>query len=245
MCTVSPNAGLTVRNDLRLPAEDPDYMLQGNLSWLRLESDATTIDTSSDTDDSNEGAGAPHGVRVDDDPDRLPRAWCHEAERETPEPEKHLNVRAHLSTQAHGATLGAGLSNYAPSAAHESVQQDPFHMFASLSDIACGLEVGRDILTGEMIYRKRVLELQGVNQRTFCQMIDRKCVHAVFYLGKPATDELVHLLYDGSVVLRVEGLEVVAPAAEWSDWNSWESYKADEASYTYYQTVLKTGGSFC
>lgn len=94
-CIVSPHAGFVDRSDSKFLATGFDLSEGKVLSWLRLEDDdATTIHTSSDSDELDNSEEIKDGARTrtHHDPD-LPLAWCAEAERETPEPEKPLHSK--------------------------------------------------------------------------------------------------------------------------------------------------------
>ncbi|KAH7042254.1 hypothetical protein B0J12DRAFT_702431 [Macrophomina phaseolina] len=255
-------------HDSSFPTADPDYPLEENFSWLRVEDDATSIHSSSNSDDpyddsdsavSSDNIEVQHEVGVHHNPDRMPPAWCDEAERETPEPEKPMNgevtkwkyelstyivtVGTLSSVQAHETLLGAESSSHAQSAIYQGVQQDLCHISDILSGFVWGLEFSRGMVKGEPLYRKKVLEYQEVDQENLCKLIDERRVQAIFITGQALPDWMMRSIYNDEM-LYFKKFQVIVAAAEWSDWKSWESYKADEASYKNYQAVMTKGSSF-
>lgn len=265
---VSLNASLTTvcRVLTFLAADDSGFALEDTLQYCHLEDDdattihtssdsdesgddATTIYTSSDSDKPEDDAEVQHGVRVRDDPERLPESWCEEAGRETPELEQPPQgkvirleqelsayvdtVGANTSTKAHEAIINAGACCHAQSAAQ---QQDP-----EVPSVVCGIEFSRDPETLEFLYRRKVLERKGVKQDALRELIKETRVQAVFYSGNQVPYKHVQYMYEGSVPLAGD-LEVIVTGVVWSDWiKCRECYKVDMASFKIYQELLTTG----
>ncbi|KAH7028411.1 hypothetical protein B0J12DRAFT_769117, partial [Macrophomina phaseolina] len=238
----------------------PDHSLQRDFSWLNLEhdteDDATTIYDSSEVDESgndtddtgNDATTMYEGSDLDESDhdaeilrrtmahhhsDQLPLAWRLEAERETPEREEPLNVPSTTLTTAPTARQD---SCPAHSAAPESTHQGLYIEPNSLEDLVCGIEVWHNFLKGERLYRKKNLEWCVVSHAELSNILDRKCVHMLFYgdeefqVGKFQFDPITETLKDFTVVV----------ASDWSDWKPMdgESYKADQALYDFYKNQV-------
>ncbi|EKG13595.1 hypothetical protein MPH_09257 [Macrophomina phaseolina MS6] len=157
-----------------------DYSQYKGISWFEFDdADATTIDTSVDSDEHEDDREVPRGVRAYQNDDRLPQACYGEAERERPEPERSLNVGAPLSIRAHEIPLGTKPPSDAHSTIYRGVQQELYSIFNDLEGFVCGLEYNHDIVKGKLFYRKKVLTRQKVGQRDLCKLIDEKRAQAI------------------------------------------------------------------
>ncbi|KAH7028425.1 hypothetical protein B0J12DRAFT_769135 [Macrophomina phaseolina] len=216
-----------------------DHSQQQEFSWLDLDDDATTMYDTSDADESDQDAEVPRRARAHHDTDRLPEAWCLEAERETPEPEVPLDVSPNTVAVARRAVQEPLCE--APSTPQTSAQQASFFEPQCIEEIVCALDIRWNFQQERPVYRKKVLETKSVHHTELPNLVKQDCLHMVWHDGKEIGkggfqfDPLTQILQDF----------VVVAATEWSDWMpiKSEGFKDDRASHDWYQRQLMEADS--